>query len=92
MNNLVVNWHITERCNYQCRFCFAKWDNQNEIWDSFDKAKFILDNINSIWKPSYRLNFVGGGTSAFSNKDYSNNELCDWFGYEYLSSDKWDKT
>lgn len=68
MNNLVVNWHITERCNYQCRFCFAKWDNQNEIWNSFDKAKFILDNIKSIWKPSYRLNFVGGEPLLFPTK------------------------
>lgn len=68
MNNLVVNWHITEGCNYQCRFCFAKWDNQNEIWNSFDKAKFILDNINSIWKPSYRLNFVGGEPLLFPTR------------------------
>ena len=68
MNNLVVNWHITEKCNYQCKFCFAKWDNQNEIWISFDKAKFILENINSIWKPSYRLNFVGGEPLLFPTK------------------------
>ena len=68
MNNLVINWHITERCNYQCRFCFAKWDNQNEIWNSFDKAKFILDNLYSIWKPSYRLNFVGGEPLLFPTR------------------------
>ncbi len=68
MNNLVVNWHITERCNYQCRFCFAKWNNQNEIWNSFDKAKFILENINSIWKPSHRLNFVGGEPLLFPTR------------------------
>ena len=24
MENLVVNWHITEKCNYHCKFCFAK--------------------------------------------------------------------
>ena len=68
MSDLVVNWHITEKCNYQCKFCFAKWDNQNEIWNSFDKAKFILENINSIWKPSYRLNFVGGEPLLFPTK------------------------
>ena len=68
MDNLVVNWHITEKCNYQCKFCFAKWNNQNEIWDSFDKAKSILDNLYSIWKPSYRLNFVGGEPLLFPLK------------------------
>ena len=68
MNNLVVNWHITEKCNYHCRFCFAKWDNQNEIWNSFDEAKSILENLHSIWKPSYRLNFVGGEPLLFPTK------------------------
>lgn len=68
MENLVVNWHITEKCNYQCKFCFAKWDNQNEIWNSFDKAKSILDNLYSIWKPNFRLNFVGGEPLLFPSK------------------------
>lgn len=68
MNNLVINWHITEKCNYHCRFCFAKWNNQNEIWNSFDKAKSILDNLYSIWKPTYRLNFVGGEPLLFPTK------------------------
>lgn len=68
MENLVVNWHITEKCNYQCKFCFAKWNNQNEIWNSFDEAKFILDNLYTIWKPNYRLNFVGGEPLLFPSK------------------------
>lgn len=25
-NELVVNWHITEACNFACRYCYAKWD------------------------------------------------------------------
>ena len=25
---LVVNWHITEACNYKCDYCFAKWDSK----------------------------------------------------------------
>lgn len=68
MNNLVVNWHITEKCNYHCRFCFAKWNNQKEIWNSFEEAKSILENLHSIWKSSYRLNFVGGEPLLFSTK------------------------
>ncbi len=22
---LVINWHLTEACNYGCRYCYAKW-------------------------------------------------------------------
>lgn len=25
VNELVVNWHVTEACNYACRYCFSKW-------------------------------------------------------------------
>jgi radical S-adenosyl methionine domain-containing protein 2 len=24
-NELVINWHITEACNYSCRYCYAHW-------------------------------------------------------------------
>ena len=68
MKNLVVNWHITEKCNYHCKFCFAKWNRQNEIWDNLDNAKSVLDNLYSYWKSDYRLNFVGGEPLLFSSK------------------------
>lgn len=25
---LVINWHVTEVCNYRCRYCFAKWEDR----------------------------------------------------------------
>lgn len=24
-NELVINWHLTEACNYGCRYCYSKW-------------------------------------------------------------------
>jgi radical S-adenosyl methionine domain-containing protein 2 len=24
-SELVINWHLTEACNYSCRYCYAKW-------------------------------------------------------------------
>ena len=68
MENLVVNWHITEKCNYHCKFCFAKWNHQDEIWDNFDNVKSILEKLHSIWKSGYRLNFVGGEPLLFPEK------------------------
>lgn len=66
--NLVVNWHITEKCNYHCKFCFAKWGKQKETWDNFADAKAIIDNLYSEWKPNFRLNFVGGEPLLFKDK------------------------
>lgn len=25
-SQLVINWHVTEACNYSCQYCYAKWD------------------------------------------------------------------
>lgn len=66
--NLVINWHITEKCNYHCKFCFAKWNKQEEVWDDFAKSKVILDRLHEEWKPGYRLNFVGGEPLLFKDK------------------------
>ncbi len=24
-DELVINWHLTEACNYSCRYCYSKW-------------------------------------------------------------------
>jgi radical S-adenosyl methionine domain-containing protein 2 len=68
MEGLVVNWHITEMCNYKCKFCFAKWNQNEELWNNFDKVKIILNKLLSIWKSNYRLNFVGGEPLLFPSK------------------------
>lgn len=34
MTRIVINWHLTEVCNYRCQFCFAHWqrDAASEVW------------------------------------------------------------
>lgn len=70
---LVVNWHITEACNYKCSYCFAKWDRQkNEVMndeaatirllDEISKLPTILNNSYTTDFDSMRLNLVGGET------------------------------
>ena len=70
---LVVNWHITEACNYHCNYCFAKWDKQkNELMNDENSVSKLMDEIQklpSILNGKYltefesiRLNLVGGET------------------------------
>lgn len=77
MNNpideLVINYHVTEVCNYSCKFCYAKWDRPNEIYANGKDAELMLeklanyffdDNTNQVKAvfpyKSVRINFAGG--------------------------------
>ncbi|MCL1947397.1 MAG: viperin family antiviral radical SAM protein [Chitinivibrionia bacterium] len=64
---LVYNFHITEKCNYQCDYCFAEWEKKDEIWRINPNYVFnIIDDISDSSKlfPEFsekpRLNFAGG--------------------------------
>ncbi|OCH34568.1 viperin family antiviral radical SAM protein [Aliivibrio fischeri] len=70
-NQLVINYHITEKCNYDCHYCYAKWAKPNELHRNVDDMKKVLSNLaeyflspNPIQKQlqyqTVRLNFAGG--------------------------------
>ncbi len=56
-----VNWHITTKCNYKCKFCFVKILD-NEITDC-SKALSVLNKLKDT-KTEFidieKINFVGG--------------------------------
>lgn len=71
VNQLVINYHITEKCNYDCHYCYAKWAKPNELHRNVDEMKRVLDKLakyflspNPIQRQlgyqSVRLNFAGG--------------------------------
>ncbi|MGF1709844.1 viperin family antiviral radical SAM protein [Vibrio kagoshimensis] len=71
VHQLVINYHITEKCNYDCHYCYAKWEKTNELHHNLNDMKQVLDNLaayflsqNPIQKKlkyqSVRLNFAGG--------------------------------
>ena len=78
--DLVINWHITEACNYQCFYCFAKWqkDDQRELLHSKHEIQQLIKEISLL--PSIlntksgcsftgvRLNLVGGETFLYKHQ------------------------
>lgn len=60
---LVINWHITEACNFACQYCYATWqkpDVHREVFHNPEISKAILQSIagyflwgrknNPLWK------------------------------------------
>ena len=52
-----INLHITQRCNYHCKFCFAKYQNLIKELDCNQFIKIIDELANHGCK---KVNFAGG--------------------------------
>ena len=67
----VVNYHITNHCNYHCTYCFGKFDGQKD--PEFDDAKQIIDRIASYFSENEitngRINFAGGEPTLYKHLD-----------------------
>lgn len=58
-DELVINWHLTEACNYGCRYCYAAWkkpDPKRELIHSEDKTLKLLDELYTFFQPGNPLN------------------------------------
>jgi len=76
IKEIVINWHITEACNYSCRYCYAHWckPKVRELIHDKVATKALLTEINNYFSPdnhenpltqmmtwsSVRLNIAGG--------------------------------
>ena len=67
----VVNYHITNRCNYHCTYCFGKFNGQKA--PTLDYAKKIVDNIALYFAQNNigdgRINFAGGEPTLYEHLD-----------------------
>lgn len=57
----VVNLHLTEVCNFSCTYCFAKFNNDDEL--KLPDWKIIIDKIELYYKRynlNGRINLAGG--------------------------------
>lgn len=58
----VINYHLTNSCNYRCTYCFGKFPNKAEL--TFDQACMVVDNIARYFSKNGiadgRINLAGG--------------------------------
>ncbi len=71
-DELVINWHITEACNYRCKFCYAQWNNACELHRKIGGVERLIEKLANYFihsqnplkekmgYSSVRLNFAGG--------------------------------
>jgi len=74
LDELVINFHMTETCNYSCNYCYATWDTgchskelhriEGAVESLIDRIAdyFLADNPlkQAMLYRSVRLNFAGG--------------------------------
>lgn len=72
----VINFHLTNKCNYNCKYCFGKFTDKNEL--SLEQAYNIIDNIARYFSHHNindgRINLAGGEPLLYSFL----NELIDY--------------
>lgn len=67
----VINYHVTNSCNYRCEYCFGKFPGESDL--PLDEAKKVVDNIcRYIKKSGYaqgRINLAGGEPLLYKEID-----------------------
>lgn len=51
---LVLNWHLTEACNYRCRYCYATWSESactRELIHDLQRAEALLNELYRFFRP-----------------------------------------
>jgi radical S-adenosyl methionine domain-containing protein 2 len=59
VDQLVINWHLTEACNYSCRYCYSSWGKScdtRELFRNEGDARTLLAELSHFFSPSNHLN------------------------------------
>lgn len=52
---LVINWHLSEACNFRCRYCFASWERGHpnaELWRDGVATLNLLESLHGFFDPA----------------------------------------
>ncbi|MBQ2877039.1 MAG: viperin family antiviral radical SAM protein [Clostridia bacterium] len=67
----VINYHITNSCNFGCTYCFGKFDKQQD--PSPSAAKEVVDSIAAYFEANGitdgRINLAGGEPTLYEHLD-----------------------
>jgi len=74
--DLVVNWHITEACNYSCKYCYAEWDRlaARELMHDVSGSSALLAELQAFAESNLlpgqhlRLNIAGGEPLLYADR------------------------
>lgn len=47
---LVINWHVTEACNYVCRYCYSKWHANGRDRELIHDPVASIELVNEIYR------------------------------------------
>jgi len=47
-SDFVINWHITEACNYSCQYCYAKWNKNDTGWEVIHNESLTDDLLRQV--------------------------------------------
>ena len=56
---LVINWHLTEACNYRCQYCYATWNESaspRELIHDFGRTTALLSELYRFFEPANSAN------------------------------------
>ncbi len=77
MKEITINWHIIQKCNYKCYYCFAKYQKsqRKEIHYSKKEIEVLLNKIYKTFNSNYkdcdiRLNIAGGEPTLSRNLNF----------------------
>lgn len=59
VEDLVINWHLIEACNYSCKYCYATWDkpdSSKELHRDQDGTARLLNSLYEFFRPSNSAN------------------------------------
>ncbi|MEB2352833.1 MAG: viperin family antiviral radical SAM protein [Burkholderiaceae bacterium] len=72
---IVINWHVTEACNYRCAYCYAHWDRPqgDETIRNPQATEALVRSIHEAFSTGItperlRLNFAGGEPLLFDKQ------------------------
>lgn len=60
---LVLNWHLTEACNYRCQYCYAAWSEsvcKRELVNDPERTMALLGELYRFFRPTNRANPLAG--------------------------------